>query len=133
MRIDPSGKPVAAAAARARRRDSGFMLPDTQGASAADEGGQAAPTQPVALVSLAELAPSPSPDPLADREAAAQGGAMLDALAGLQRALLEGDNVAAGATLATLARSLPSAADPALNAVLQSVAVRAAVERARSE
>jgi hypothetical protein len=70
---------------------------------------------------------------LADREAAAQGGAMLDALAGLQRALLEGDNVAAGATLATLARSLPSAADPALNAVLQSVAVRAAVERARSE
>jgi len=131
MRIDSSGKPVAAAAPRLRRRESSFMVPETQDASAPDEAGGAAPTQAVAPVPLAGVAPPP--DHLADREAAAQGGAMLDALAGLQRALLEGDDAAARATLASLARALPSAADPALNAVLQSVALRAAVERARSE
>jgi hypothetical protein len=132
MRIESSGKPVAATATtRARRKESGFTLPDSDAPAATDEAAEPAAAQSVALVSLAGLAPQP--DPVADREAAAQGGAMLDALAGLQRALLEGNSAAAGASLATLARTLPGATDPALDAVLQSVALRAAVERARSE
>ncbi len=69
--------------------------------------------------------------PDADREAKRQGQAMLDALTGLQLAQLGRDPQTALAGLARLASNAPSASDPGLQAVLQAIAARVAVELAR--
>ena len=71
-----------------------------------------------------------------DREARRHGRALLQALAGLQRAALQGDGDQARAALATLAetaRDEPEADDPVLRLILREIAVRAAVELARAE
>ncbi|MBV8704221.1 MAG: hypothetical protein JO118_10975 [Acetobacteraceae bacterium] len=66
-----------------------------------------------------------------DRAARRRGRDILAALAALQRGLLGGDDGEALPALARLARDLPPAADPRLDAVLRAVALRARVELAR--
>jgi hypothetical protein len=134
MRIDPAGKPAPnAALLRARRAQSGFVLPcDANDVEAEAVLAEATPP----ALGIAPLAGAPS-DPLAavadDAQAARHGDAMLKAMSGVQLALLEGTGDAACRSLATLAESLPCPADPGLKAVLQSVALRAAVVLARAE
>jgi hypothetical protein len=139
MRIDQTGRPgFSTAPARARRAPSGFALPEP---SAIDEpeaqpAATAAPSLVPATVSLGGMQ-QPAPSARSDQEAAQHGGALLDAMAGLQRAMLEGGPDAAAtaprAALARLAHTMPGGADPALRAVLQQIALRAAVELARCE
>jgi hypothetical protein len=71
-----------------------------------------------------------------DREARRHGRALLQALAGLQRAALEGDGEHTHAALTALARTVEDhheADDPVLCLILREIAVRAAVELARAE
>lgn len=71
-----------------------------------------------------------------DREARRHGRALLHALAGLQRATLEGDDADTHVALAALARTVDDhheADDPVLCLILREIAVRAAVELARAE
>ena len=71
-----------------------------------------------------------------DREARRHGRALLQALAGLQRAALAGEDGQAQAALATLANTVRDpheADDPVLRLILREIAVRAAVELARAE
>jgi hypothetical protein len=133
MRIDQAGKPMpnAAASRSTRRAQSGFALPESAETVADEAPEAAAPPSAVPSVLLAGIE-APGPAPADDAAAARHGGAMLKAMADLQRAMLEGAGDDACRTLAKLAQTMPSAADPALNEVLQSVAVRAAVELARS-
>ncbi len=64
-----------------------------------------------------------------DREARSRGGEMLKALRDVQRACLDGaDAEATRRRLATLLASIPEADDPRLKALMQAIAVRAAVE-----
>jgi hypothetical protein len=133
MRIDPAGTVAPhAAPSRTRRAPSGFVLPGDAGADEAEaaESAEAAPT--IAPLTLPPIE-SPAAGAADDARAAGHGDAMLKAMSDVQLALLEGTGEAACRTLAKLAESLPSAADPGLQAVLQSVAVRAAVVLARSE
>jgi hypothetical protein len=134
MRIDPAGKPVPnAAPLRTRRAQPGFVLPGEAHDAAAEA---EAPEAAAPAFGIAPITGAPSDPPAAvadDAPAAEHGEAMLKAMSGVQLALLEGTGDAACRTLATLAESLPSAADPGLQAVLQSVAVRAAVVLARAE
>jgi hypothetical protein len=116
------------AAARARAGASGFRLPAAEAEPAAAEA--AAPLAAVTASALlgAEAAPSP-----AERDAAARrrGGALLDALAELQRGLLGGGaRRAALGRLAALAEG-ESGADPALREILGQISLRARVELAR--
>jgi hypothetical protein len=123
--LAPSGKPTA------RRAGAGFAVAETP-----DEPGAAAAAHAEAAPPLAGIGPLVPPDGTAevnDREAARQGAALLDAMAGLQKALIDGDSAQARARLAGLAQQGLSAADPALDRVLQAVAQRAAVELARTE
>jgi hypothetical protein len=134
MRIDPAGKPAPnAAVLRTRRAQSGFVLPAD---AATDEAG-AAPAEAAApalgIAPLTGALPGLPPAVPDDAQAAEHGEAMLKAMSDVQLALLEGTGETACRSLATLAESLPSAADPGLKAVLQSVAVRAAVVLARAE
>ncbi len=137
MRIDQAGKPLPlATAVRTRRTQSGFALPEAAepGADDVSEGEAAEAAAPPAAVSsipLAGIEASPQ-EPADDAAAARHGDAMLKAMSDLQRAMLEGAGNEACQTLAKLAQSMPGATDPALQEVLQSVAVRAAVELARS-
>jgi hypothetical protein len=134
MRIDPAGKPApSAASSRTRRAQSGFIIPgDADGDALATAPAEAA--APAFGIAPLAGAPAHPPAPLADDTQAAQhGDAMLKAMSGVQLALLDGTGDDACRCLAALAESLPSAADPGLRAVLQSVAVRAAVVLARAE
>jgi len=134
MRIDQPGNTAASAGpARKRGTHPNFAIPPEQAAPAEAEQAQTtAPTQPPALPSRAATGEF-VPDAADDRAAAAHGDSVLNAMAGLQHALLQGDTTDAGHALAALARTIPRAADPRLNAVLDSVALRAAVELARSK
>ena len=67
-----------------------------------------------------------------NREAAQHGEVMLNTLTKLQLAALGPGGEDARASLADLMGNLKQAADPGLNAVLQGIAARAAVEVARS-
>jgi len=132
MRIDQAGKPMPnAPAARTRRTQGGFVLPETEDAGARDAPEAASQAQAVPSILLAGILP-PAQEKPDDAAAAQHGGAMLKAMSDLQRAMLEGAGDEACRNLAKLAQTMPSAADPALQDVLQSVAVRAAVELARS-
>ena len=67
-----------------------------------------------------------------DRQARRRGQDLLRALSRMQRALLEdGSDQESLQTLATLIADLPQATDPGLGRVLQAIALRARVERAR--
>jgi hypothetical protein len=71
----------------------------------------------------------------ADRAARRHGRAMLQALAGLQLAML-GDDAAGGTAarerLAALVGGMPAADDPVLRLILREIGARAAVELARA-
>lgn len=144
MRIDQTGHPTPlAGGARSTRRQAktGFALPaDAEQPSEqapAESGPVAAPAASEAIGLLIASEAAPQPLPVDDEAASRQGSALLQAMAGLQRTLLEGSGPtsrqAAHHSLEALAKTLPKAADPALDAVLQAIAQRAAVERARSE
>ena len=79
-----------------------------------------------------EAAPAPHTDAQRSEAAAEHGGAMLDALAGLQLAALAPDDGQARNALAALAQGTQRAADPGLDAVLQAIAARAAVALAHA-
>ena len=71
-------------------------------------------------------------DATRDRQARQHGHALLQALAALQHALLQGAGEAESVRhLAQLVADAPPAADPALAAILQGIALRAQVELAR--
>ena len=130
MRIDQLGRPVAQAP-RARRSQEKFSVGDEAAAlEPAAPGALAAPTDVLGVCGAAQT-PAASPAER-DREAAQHGDAMLKTLTRLQLGALGGDADGARACLAALAGSLKQAADPGLNAVLQGIAARAAVEVARS-
>jgi hypothetical protein len=136
MLIDPAGKPSPPAPpSRARRAQSGFILPqegdeNALGAAPAEAAAPAAGTAPVELPPI----DPPAADPAHEAEAAVHGDAILKAMSDIQLALLDGGGGGAACrTLASLADSLPSVADPDLRSVLQSVAVRAAVVLARGQ
>jgi hypothetical protein len=137
MRIDPTGTGQVAAGGVRRRRPSPFALPaedEDERGGAVEAMGQ--PDGAAAVVAPSGPPPTPQqPAPLpADRQAATQyGRAVLDALAGLQAAVLGGAGAGPRERLTELVRGLPRAAEPSLDAVLQAIAQRAAVELARSE
>ena len=130
MRIGGTNMSPRTAPARPRPPGRGFALPDGDEGAVASRTWQAAPSASIDAV-------MPGPDragedrPVSDREARRHGQAVLDALAGLQLAQLSGDPHASLAGLAKLAAEAPAASDPGLQAVLQAIAARAAVELAR--
>jgi hypothetical protein len=139
MRITPPySAPPKAAPRRAGRLAGGFTVgePEAPGLEV-PESQPAAPAPALADVHLAALQAalpghSEASSRQVDQQAGRHGRAMLGALAGLQLAGLGGDTVAARRTLADLARALPAGASPGLDAILQAIAQRAAVELARS-
>jgi hypothetical protein len=142
MRVDfpapvGAGQPVQATR-RTRRVGSGFALPETEGADL-PPAAEAAACPAAGCVLAGDVGAQADPGPT-DAQAANQGRAVLDALAGLQRAALagsgevgEGASGAARAALAALAADLPRVADPGLDGVLRAIGQRAAVELARAE
>lgn len=68
-----------------------------------------------------------------DRQAASHGKAVLDALGGLQLAMLDGGGAKALETLSALAATQSEAADPRLRQVLRAIGQRAAIELSRAE
>ena len=131
MRIDQLGKPVPQAASRTRRRQDGFVVSeDTAPQDSAPPTPLVAATDIASVASAAHLQAASSAQ--LDREAAQQGSDMLDTLTKLQLAALGSADEGARSRLADLAGSLKQASDPGLNAVLQAIAARAAVEVARS-
>ena len=132
MRIDRTAAPRLASGTRVARRAAGFAVseaPDTGEAAAAGGVAGVMGLLPAGALDGAEAAGG---DAVRDDAAAAgQGRALLGALAGLQLAALGGGGVAARRTLADLARALPQATDPGLDAVLRAIAQRAAIELAR--
>lgn len=70
-------------------------------------------------------------DEVRDRQARRHGKAMLEALAGLQLGMLDGNPTPILAQLAELAKAAPEAADPVLRLILREINIRAAVELAR--
>jgi len=134
MRIDPAGKPAPLTApSRTRRAQAGFVLPGDTDDEVAGAEPAAAAAPATGIAALAGAAPAAPAAPALDAQAARHGDAMLKAMSDVQLALLDGTTDDACRTLATLAETLPNAADPGLKAVLQSVAVRAAVVLARAE
>jgi hypothetical protein len=132
MRIEGSERPLPASGKSAvRKPGANFTVAEPleeAGAEAAEAAEAAAP-----LAVIGTLTPPDDTGDVTDREAAQQGAALLDAMAGLQQALIDGDPRVARARLAGLAQQTLSAADPRLDQLLQAVAQRAAVELARSE
>jgi hypothetical protein len=133
MTIVPISGPAPHAARPAARRGgpTGFTLPAT--AQASQEVAEAEPMAPVslgALLSLQEVEPPGERDSRARRHA----HAILEELRGLQLGLLgDAPDPQRLDRLARLVDSMPEAASPGLQAALASVALRAAVERARYE
>lgn len=91
-------------------------------------------TAPASLLLLQEVDPSGDRRRARDQKARRHGARMLDLLARLQAGLLtagDGPDSELLQSLETLSRQAPEADDPALQGVLDAIAVRAAVERAR--
>ena len=135
MALEPiTGAPAPIATTRARRRQSGFALPDVAAEAVADMSAEApaeasaAGQVPLLALQAAGMADVPGE---MDSAAARHGEGMLGAMRGVQLAMLGGGD--ARNALARLADNMPQATDPALNAVLQAIAQRAAIERARRE
>jgi len=133
MRIDPVQGPVPGPAAAAGGRPS-----SASGFDALLQGPAPAPAAPppTAAASLATAAPAlveAEVPAVRDRAARRHGRAMLEALAGLQLALLDGEIGDARASLASLAAAPPQAEDPVLRLILREISIRAAVELARPE
>ncbi len=133
MRVGPLSTPPAGGAGRPRRGSVAFTLDrDEPAGEAAPDAVPASAIQAACLPALAgpEAADAAAYE-IADAAAKRHGEALLHALAGLQRAVLGAGGGVGGGALAALAQDLPRAADPRLDAVLQAIAQRAAVELAR--
>jgi len=131
MRITPAGSEAPAQPVRRRPApNAGFSEFVDAGHEAA---GQAAAAESAAAASAPAppAAPLPADPQLRDRQARQHGNALLRALAGVQASLLGASTAAARQQLAALATTCPHAADPDLDATLQAIAVRAAVELAK--
>lgn len=88
---------------------------------------------PAALSGLLALQEA-EPAPVRDRDARRRGRAILAALTEMQRALLgAGDSDGTTARLMALLADMPVAEDPALNAILAAIRLRARVELARRQ
>ena len=117
----------AASGARAVGRGAGFSVP------AARAGGTAAMAGPVeiGLAGMLALQEAEAAE-VRDREARRHGRQMLDGLARLQRALLDGaPDQGTLLRLAALVEVVPGADDPALAAAMAEVTLRVRVELAR--
>lgn len=129
--VSPLGQPASAALRpRGKAGPGGFRLLNEADAPASAAVGGPAPVGLHGLLALQEA----EADAVQDRAARRHAGAMLDDLSSMQRALLGGDpdgTAAALSRLADAARRGPAAADPRLGAVVQAIAMRAAVEAAR--
>lgn len=103
-----------------------FRLPAEADLHGCESLAAATPAGLAGLLALQEL-----PDArVADRAARRHAGDMVEMLAALQRALLGGEAPDLG-RLAQLAASVPQAGDPALQAAVAAVVLRARIELAR--
>ncbi len=126
------GQPAAATRLRRTAGPSGFRLLDDADLQTAAPAATTAPA-PVGLHTLLALQEAEA-DAAQDRAAQRHAGSMLDELSLVQRAVLQGDPIGTSAALARLAdaaRHGPAAIDPRLAAVVQAIAMRAAIEAAR--
>ena len=136
MRIDKAGMASpSGGSTKARRLQPGFAVPpedDGVAVSVAPEQLQAASeAAPASLVSLSGMEQMAQVDLALDQKAAGQASALLQAMGGLQVAVLGGASHEARQRVQDLARALPGATDPGLEAVLRGIAQRAAVELAK--
>jgi hypothetical protein len=132
MRVDAVSTPPAGGPRRPRRGQAAFAIdPDEAAGEAAPDIAAAPALQAIALPVVGGPRADATAREVADGAAKGHGEALLHALAGLQHAVLGAGGAGARAALAALAQDLPRAADPALDAVLQAIAQRAAVELAR--
>ncbi len=127
-RISGAGAPAAPDRASRAAPSRGFAVPDPPAPAA--EGVFAAAAMSAGLLALQSDEAGASQD----RAARRHGRGLLAALAGLQRAMLDGP-VGPGslAALADQLADIPQAADPRLRAVLHAIALRARVELARND
>jgi hypothetical protein len=127
--------PARRGAVNPARPGAAFHVADAAGSDAAEAASRAATsvgdTTPVSLgVMLA--AEALDRDAVHDREARRRGRVVLAGLAALQRALLDGGDLAGTVErLARLIEEMPEAAEPRLAALLGSIVLRARVELAR--
>ena len=119
-------RPPAPAAPRSAAASGGFTVGSAPAATPPAAAPLARPASVDAMLLLQEVADAPE----RDRQARRHGRALLDALAQLQLALL-GDSEPALSRLAALASHSPQASDPALQAILASIALRTQIELAR--
>lgn len=124
MRIDRLA-PGTARPAQRKTVQGGFHLPEE---AAAGEVGQADAVGMVGMLGLQENDPGAR-----DRRAARRAEAMLDALAQLQVAMLEGRADDAALERLAVEAEGEAAADPALATVMAGIALRARVELARRQ
>ena len=132
--VAPLGQLAAATRLRRTAGPSGFRLLDDADTQIAAPAAAAAPA-PVGLHTLLALQEAEA-DAAQDRAARRHAGSMLHELSEVQRALLQGDPTRTSAALARLsdaARPGPAAIDPRLAAVVQAIAMRAAIEAARRQ
>ena len=132
--VAPLGQPAAAARLRRTTGPGSFRLLDDADIQIAAPAAAAAPA-PAGLQTLLALQEAEA-DAAQDRAARRHAGSMLHELSVVQRALLQGNPIGMSAALARLAdaaRHGPAAIDPRLAAVVQAIAVRAAIEAARCQ
>ena len=131
--VSPLGQPASATLRPRGKAGPGGIRPLDGADAHAPAAAAAAAAAPVGLHGLLAVQEAEA-DAVQDRAARRHAGAMLDDLSSMQRALLGGDpdgTTAALSRLADAARRGPAAADPRLGAVVQAIAMRAAVEAAR--
>jgi len=126
------GQPAAAARLRRTAGPGGFRLLDDADlqTSAPTAAAAAAPVGLHTLLALQEA----EADAVQDQAARRHAGSILHELSVVQRTLLQNDPAGTSAALARLAdaaRHGPTAIDPRLAAVVQAIAMRAAIEAAR--
>ena len=115
----------------ARPAGTGFHVADTASSDAPDAAAPLADTTPVSL-SVMLAAEALDRDDTLDRAARRHGQVVLGALGALQRALLQGGDLAGVVEhLGRLIDDMPQATEPQLAALLGSIALRARVEVAR--
>jgi hypothetical protein len=109
-----------------------FLLPDTV-AGAADEAGDATAAEAVPALPAAGISPPAPAGEADDRDAVAHAVTLLETLSDLQAATLIGQEAEMAQRLAALPDSVPRTNSPGLDAVLQAIAQRSAIERARRQ
>jgi hypothetical protein len=135
MRIEPGALPLSGLRSGKPKRAGGSLFDALL--EPADTPPAETPAQPIATAALASLSPPDSGDsaPTAaatsDSTAEARGHDLLDTLTELQIALLDGGGTNPLLKLGKLVENLPQACQPALQAALDAIAQRAAIELAR--